>query len=153
MSRRLRPCTRRAFLGVAAATAAAAAAGGGAVAVTRRAADSARPAATLRRTPAPGLRPATVAENSRPGDRDWWIRHQGPPDEIAGYAGQASVRAGEPADLYVSTTAREFTVRAFRIGWYGGDLARKVWESGPVRGHRQRAPALLATVPRTPPPT
>jgi hypothetical protein len=150
MSRRLRPCTRRTFLGGAAVTAAAA---GGAVAVTRLAADSARPAATLRRTPAPGLRPATVAENSRPGDRDWWIRRQGAPDEIAGYAGQASVLPGEPADLYVSTTAREFTVRAFRIGWYGGDLARKVWESGPVRGHRQRLPALLPTVPTSTVPT
>src|ERR1700729_2901404 len=147
MSRRLRPCTRRAFLGVAPPPAAAPAAAGGAVAVTRLAADSARPAATLRRTPAPGLRPAVVAENSRPGDRDWWIRDQGAPDEIAGYAGQASVLPGQPVDLYVSTTAREFTVRAFRVGWYNGDLARQVWASGPVRGHRQRAPALLATVP------
>src|SRR5580693_5112171 len=132
MSRRPRPCTRRTFLGGAAATAA-----------SRLAGDAAGPAATLRRTPAPGLRPATVAENSLPGDRDWWIRRLGAPDEIVGYAGQASVLPGEPADLYVSTTAREFTVRAFRMGWYDGDLARQVWQSGPVRGHRQRAAALL----------
>jgi hypothetical protein len=146
MSRRLRPCTRRAFLAGAAGTAAAA---GGAVAAARLAGDSAGAAATLRRTPAPGLRPATVAENSRPGDADWWIRRVGAPDEIAGYAGQASVLPGQPADLYVSTTAREFTVRAFRIGWYNGDLARKVWESGPVRGHRQRAPAQAPAPART----
>jgi hypothetical protein len=147
MSPRPRPSTRRAFLGGAAVTAAAA---GGLVAVTRLAGDAARPAATLRRTPAPGLHPATVAENSRPGDRDWWIRRLGAPDEIAGYAGQASVLPGEQADLYVSTTAREFTVRAFRIGWYNGDLARKVWESGPVRGHRQRAPAGPAAASASP---
>ena len=144
MSRRLRPVTRRAFLGGAAVTAAAA---GGAVAAARLAGDSARPAATLRRTATPGLRPDTVAENSRPGDKDWWISRVGAPDEIAGYAGQASVLPGQAADLYVSTTAREFTVRAFRIGWYNGDLARKVWESGPVRGHRQRAPARTSAVP------
>ena len=59
-----------------------------------------------------------------------------------GYAGQASVLPGEPVQLYVSTTSREFRVRAFRMGWYRGDLARRVWESGPVRGHRQRAARL-----------
>jgi hypothetical protein len=144
MSPRPAPRTRRAFLGGAAVTAAAA---GGALAAARLAGDTARPsAASLRRTPAPGLHPPTVAENSRPGDRDWWIRRTGAPQAIAGYAGQASVLPGQTADLYVSTTAREFTVRAFRIGWYGGDLARKVWESGPVRGHRQRAPAAPASV-------
>jgi hypothetical protein len=140
MSRRLRPCTRRAFLGGAAAVAAAA---GTAAAVTRLAGDAPGPAATLRRTPVPGLRPAAIAENRRPGDGDWWIRDQGAPDEIAGFAGQSSVLPGQAVDLYVSTTARELTVRAFRIGWYGGDLARLVWSSGPVRGHRQRAAAFL----------
>jgi hypothetical protein len=139
MSRRLRPCTRRAFLGGTAAVVAAT----GTAAVAGLAGDSPGPAARLRPTPAPGLRPAGIAENSLPGDRDWWIRDQGAPDEIAGYAGQASVLPGQPVDLYVSTTAREFTVRAFRVGWYNGDLARQVWASGPVRGHRQRAPALM----------
>jgi hypothetical protein len=79
-----------------------------------------------------------VAENSLQGDPNWWISDLGAPDAIGGYTGQASVRAGEPIDLYVSTTSREFRVKAFRIGWYHGDLARKVWESGAVRGHRQR---------------
>ena len=35
-----------------------------------------------------------------------------------GYAGQSSVLPGEPITLYASTTARAFTVRAFRMGWY-----------------------------------
>ena len=61
-----------------------------------------------------------------------------------GYTGQDSVLPGEPIDLYVSTTSREFKARAFRFGWYGGDGARKVWDSGPVRGHRQRAAARKA---------
>jgi hypothetical protein len=79
----------------------------------------------------------TVAENDRPGDPDWWISKLGAPDEIQGYAGQASVRPGEPIDLYVSTTAREFRAVAYRIGWYRGDLARRVWHSPSARGRRQ----------------
>ncbi len=82
-----------------------------------------------------------VAENSLPGDPNWWLRSAGAPDAIEGYAGQASVLPGEPVHLYVATGAREFTVRAFRMGWYRGDLARQVWASGPVRGHRQRPAA------------
>jgi len=83
-----------------------------------------------------------IAENSLPGDPHWWLTNTGAPDAIMGYAGQSSVLPGEPVQLYVSTTSREFRVRAFRMGWYAGDLARKVWESGPVRGHRQRAAGL-----------
>ncbi|HEY5017368.1 MAG TPA: N,N-dimethylformamidase beta subunit family domain-containing protein, partial [Streptosporangiaceae bacterium] len=127
--------SRRAFLG----TATAAAAASSALAACSRVAGSsgARPA-TVRATPSP--RP--VAENLLPGDPGWWITHQGAPDAILGYAGQASVLPGEPVHLYVSTTSREFQVRAFRMGWYRGDLARKVWESGTVRGHRQRAATM-----------
>jgi hypothetical protein len=91
------------------------------------------------------VRRTAVQENSLPGDRHWWIRRLGAPDAIMGYAGQASVLPGEPVHLYVSTTSREFTVKAFRMGWYGGDLARRVWESGPVRGHRQRRPGRIAS--------
>ena len=58
-----------------------------------------------------------------------------------GYAGRASVLPGEQVPLFVSTTARSFRVRAYRMGWYGGDLARLVWQSGSIRGHRQRHPA------------
>jgi hypothetical protein len=90
----------------------------------------------------PGHR--VIAENSLPGDPHWWLSKTGAPDAIMGYAGQASVLPGEPVQLYVSTTAREFRVKAFRIGWYAGDLARKVWASGPVRGHRQRTAAMTA---------
>jgi hypothetical protein len=84
-----------------------------------------------------------VRENDRPGDRHWNIRHLGAPDAIMGYAGQASVRPGEPVTLYVSTTARSFTVSAFRMGWYHGDEARLLWRSAAVRGHRQRAARVI----------
>ena len=63
---------------------------------------------------------------------------------MIGYTGQASVLPGEPITLYASTTARSFTVNAYRMGWYKGDQARLVWHSGTVRGLRQRTANVLA---------
>ena len=85
-----------------------------------------------------------VAENSLPGDPHWPIRHLGAASAIMGYAGAASVLPGQPLPLFVSTTAREFQVSAFRLGWYGGAGARRLWRSGPVRGGRQNGPSLAA---------
>src|SRR6185312_9262887 len=81
------------------------------------------------------LRP--VPESARAGDPHWGIRQLGRPDAIMGYAGRDSVLPGEPVPLRVSTTARSFRVLAFRMGWYRGDLARLVWRSPVIRGHRQ----------------
>jgi hypothetical protein len=83
-----------------------------------------------------------VSENLLPGDPDWKIRHLGAPGAIMGYTGQASVLPGQAITLYASTTARSFTVSAFRMGWYRGDQARRVWRSPAVRGHRQRGRAV-----------
>jgi hypothetical protein len=132
--------SRRTFLG-ATATAAGAVAGAATVAegLTACASGSQAPPGQRKHQASP-VRNTEMPENSLPGDRHWWIKRLGAPDAIMGYTGQASVLPGEPVHLYVSTTSREFTVRAFRMGWYGGDLARRVWESGPVHGHRQRRP-------------
>ena len=86
-----------------------------------------------------------IAENSRPGDPRWEVRHLGSPDAIMGYAGAASVLTGESFPLFVSTTSSGYRVSAFRLGWYGGDGARRVWQSGPLRGHRQNAPGLAGS--------
>src|SRR5215475_7280955 len=130
--------SRRTFLGTSAsaagALAGAAAVGEGLAACSS---GSSQPEGPRKRAARPA-RHTVVSENAMPGDRHWWIKHFGAPDAIMGYAGQASVLPGQPVHLYVSTTSREFTVKAFRMGWYGGDLARRVWESRPVRGHRQR---------------
>jgi hypothetical protein len=132
--------SRRRFLGVAAVAGGAAVA---AVAADKIGSGSGSPsrsnAAGHGRTPNRG----PVAENSLPGDPGWRIRHQGKPDAIQGYAGQASVLPGESITLYASTTARSFRVSAFRMGWYRGDQARLVWQSATVRGHLQRPPSLI----------
>jgi len=129
--------SRRRFIGLAAGAAGAAAA---AIAVDKLASSGAKATDTAEHRPAPKHRPAS--ENSLAGDPRWRITHLGKPDAMLGYAGQASVLPGEPITLYASTTARSFTVSAFRMGWYGGDLARLVWKSATVRGSRQRAPSL-----------
>ncbi|HEY2267948.1 MAG TPA: N,N-dimethylformamidase beta subunit family domain-containing protein [Streptosporangiaceae bacterium] len=102
---------------------------------------AAHPANTLRPTPRPTGTP-TVAENSRPGDPHWVIRHLGSEHEIEGYAGRSSVRQGQSFPLFVSTTAAGYQVTAYRLGWYQGIGARRVWRSGRLRGHAQHAPTL-----------
>jgi hypothetical protein len=84
-----------------------------------------------------------VSENSLPGDPDWPLKHLGPPEAMIGYTAQDSVLPGQPITLLASTTARSFTVSAFRMGWYRGDLARLVWKSGTIRGGQQRKPDLI----------
>src|SRR5208283_3570050 len=136
--------SRRAFLGLGAAavaagiSAAAVAAAGGDHAAVPAAGPAGRPAAGR---PRGGARRA-LAENSRPGDPHWEIRHLGAPDAIEGYAGASSVLTGESFPLFVSTTAAGFRVTAFRLGWYAGDGARRVWRSGPLHGHRQQRVSL-----------
>jgi hypothetical protein len=134
--------SRRAFLGLSAAAVACAAIAAG---VSDRAA---HPAPVARASPQPvrkGPRRARlVPENSRPGDPDWEIRHLGAPDAIEGYGGAASVLTGESFPLFVSAASTGFRVTAFRLGWYGGDGARLLWRSGPLRGHRQHAASVAA---------
>lgn len=123
------PASRRRFLGMAAAAGAGLAAAG----CTSGGSRTHHPAAS----PSPH---AARAENDLPGDRQWRITRRGAPSAVEGYADRVSVLAGEEFGLHVSTTARGFTVRAYRMGWYGGARARLVWESARVPGRRQRAP-------------
>ncbi|MGO8961980.1 MAG: N,N-dimethylformamidase beta subunit family domain-containing protein [Streptosporangiaceae bacterium] len=132
--------SRRRFIGLAAGAAGAAAA---AVAADKLASSGSGAKAADAAQHRPARRHRQVSENSLPGNPRWRIRHLGKPDAMLGYAGQASVLPGEPITLYASTTARSFTVSAFRMGWYGGDLARLVWKSGTVRGHQQRAATFI----------
>jgi hypothetical protein len=83
---------------------------------------------------------APVSENDRPGDRDWGLRDGGADRAIEGYADRVSVLPGESFGLYVSTTGGPFRAEAFRMGWYGGAQARKVWSSGHLPGAAQPVP-------------
>jgi hypothetical protein len=133
-----RPHSRRTFLGLAAAAAAVPAAAVAAVKVAESGRSDAPAHAARAKTARPVAR-KLVSENELPGDPNWPISHLGAPDAMIGYAGQYSVLPGEPITLYASTTARSFTVSAYRMGWYRGDLARLVWQSATVPGRRQSA--------------
>ncbi|HEX2315717.1 MAG TPA: N,N-dimethylformamidase beta subunit family domain-containing protein [Thermomonospora sp.] len=82
---------------------------------------------------------AVTAENALPGTRDWKLRRKGVQDEIEGFADRVSVLPGESFRLFVSTTTPGFAVEAFRVGWYGGDQARRVWRAPRQAGVRQPA--------------
>ncbi len=127
---------RRSFLGAATAGVAATLA-----ACSSEAKPAGGPTAKARKAATP-RRSATVAENARPGDPHWEIRQLGAEHEIEGYAGKASVLPGESFPLFVSTTSSGYQVTAFRMGWYHGDGARQVWQSGPLRGHQHTDPVL-----------
>jgi len=86
----------------------------------------------------------TTLENARPGTSSWLLDadggHPSKNGEIEGYASAVSAQRGDHISLYVSTTAPNWTVSAFRIGWYGGKQGRLVWASPPETGVAQPRP-------------
>jgi hypothetical protein len=107
---------------------------------------SAGKAAHSGKSPAASPPPFPVAENQQPGTSDWIIHHEGARDAIQGYADHVSVLPGQSFRLFVTTTAANFQVQAYRIGWYGGSQARLVWSSGAVPGQVQPAAGFVAGV-------
>jgi len=85
----------------------------------------------------------TQAENARPGDPYWRITHPARLYQLAGFTDHSEVLPGGTFRLFVSTTAPSFTVHAYRMGWYGGDLARLVWTSPHTQGHLQPGPKIV----------
>ncbi len=70
----------------------------------------------------------------------------GPPKRskaIEGYCRQQSVEAGQKLEICVSTEpARHFTLKIFRMGYYGGAGARLVRTIGPLKGMPQPEPPV-----------
>jgi hypothetical protein len=89
---------------------------------------------------------AVVAENQSPGTTDWRIGGAPAAGFIEGFADRTYAKAGEPVDLYVSTSASRFRVEAYRIGYYGGLGGRLVWASPYFGGGPQPACALTAGI-------
>ncbi|HEX9984305.1 MAG TPA: N,N-dimethylformamidase beta subunit family domain-containing protein, partial [Thermoanaerobaculia bacterium] len=70
-------------------------------------------------------------ENARPGNRDWTTGgNEAANGEIEGYTSPASVNRGESVRIYVNTPEPSYILQVFRMGWYGGAGARRVF--GPV---------------------
>jgi hypothetical protein len=107
------------------------------------------------RTPGPAVPTATPVETSLTGDPNWRITHPGRLYQLEGFTGRADVPPGTSFRLFVSTTAPSFRVLAFRMGWYGGDLARLVWTSPATPGRFQPEakivpPGSMAVAPWSP---
>jgi hypothetical protein len=75
-------------------------------------------------------------ENARRGTVAWRVStgQEAGERELTGWADRVSVTAGQRFGLHVSSTLGDFTVTAYRLGWYAGTGARVVWTSGRVRG-------------------
>jgi hypothetical protein len=70
---------------------------------------------------------AITCENSKPGTAPgiWDIPGAGSPS-IQGFATDISVNAGSAVQFKIDTTASAYRIDIYRIGYYGGDGARKV---------------------------
>ncbi|MFV2018061.1 DUF4082 domain-containing protein [Micromonospora sp. LOL_023] len=67
-----------------------------------------------------------ACENSKPGTPSsvWDIWQVGDPS-IQGFATDISVNVGDQVGFKVQTDAAAYTVKVYRLGWYGGDGARE----------------------------
>jgi hypothetical protein len=82
-----------------------------------------------------------IDENAKPGTSAWHLGAATRPGSIEGFADRVSAVAGERVQLFVSTTEPVFRVEAYRMGFYQGLGARRVWTSGPIPGVKQSPPA------------
>lgn len=68
-----------------------------------------------------------VCENARPGTpRAQWDIDGAGDETLQGFATDISVNVGGTIGFKVDTTAAQFTIDIYRLGWYGGNGARKV---------------------------
>jgi hypothetical protein len=85
---------------------------------------------------------STAVENQRPGTDDWHLARPAINSEIEGYASATSVERGEVIDLYVNSAASSFSLEVFRMGWYQGLGARRVFGPIVVAGVKQPMPTM-----------
>jgi hypothetical protein len=79
-------------------------------------------------------------ENQYPGTIDWKITQSAGDREIEGYASATSVNLGETLQFFVSTTAANYQLEIFRLGWYGGRGARSRTDVVQLPGKLQPMP-------------
>ncbi|WP_157269485.1 N,N-dimethylformamidase beta subunit family domain-containing protein, partial [Azohydromonas aeria] len=87
---------------------------------------------------------AVVAENCLPGNpaSEWDVSGAGDAS-IQGYATQMSVNRGSTVFFKVRTTAAAYRLDIYRLGWYGGQGARKVATVQPSAELPQNQPGCL----------
>lgn len=84
-----------------------------------------------------------ASENTCQGTNTWREDHPlGATNAIEGYVAPASAKAGDPVNLYVSTTSATYTYTIFRMGFYQGLGAREMYQSPTITGMQQPAPSV-----------
>ncbi|MDM4718578.1 DUF4082 domain-containing protein [Micromonospora sp. WMMA1363] len=85
-----------------------------------------------------------VCENSKPGTpaSAWDVDGSGDPS-IQGFATDISVNAGQRVDFKIKTDAAAYIIDIYRLGWYGGDGARKVASVDPSAPLPQTQPDCI----------
>jgi hypothetical protein len=103
--------------------------------------------------PATGGSPATARPDPPRrvlhGSQGWRLGRAAQDRQIEGYATTSSGLPGARVALRVSTAARSFRVRAYRLGRYAGGSGHLVWGSGWLAGHRQPGPVFSDRARRT----
>ena len=106
---------------------------------------------TIRAANAAGDDPCTppvqnpiVCENSKPGSppSEWDVQGSGD-SNIQGFATDISVDQGQTEHFKVDTNATDYRLDIYRMGYYGGDGARKVATVQPSASLPQNQPACL----------
>ncbi len=87
---------------------------------------------------------ATKAENDQPGDAGWSANQGAEMSRLAAWADHDSIVPGDAVRLFVRAADAPVTVTAYRMGWYGGKRARRVWTSPSVTDTVQPAPTFDA---------
>jgi hypothetical protein len=80
-----------------------------------------------------------LTENQRPGTTKWKITGAPATGGIAGFADVTYAQVGQNVTFYVNSSAPSFHVEAYRVGYYQGNGARLVWQSGVESGQQQPA--------------
>ena len=75
-------------------------------------------------------------------DAGWHIASRQPKDGITGFADQTDVVPGGHVHFFVSTRAGSYTVKAYRMGWYGGKGGGLAWHSRRHKGVKQADPTV-----------
>jgi hypothetical protein len=85
-----------------------------------------------------------VCENSKPGNpsSQWDVSGAGDPT-IQGFATNISVNQGQTIFFKINTNAKAYTIEIYRIGYYGGNGARKIATFGPSVTLPQTQPACI----------
>jgi hypothetical protein len=87
---------------------------------------------------------AIACENSKPGNpsSEWSITGAGD-SSIQGFATDISVDAGKRIDFKIDTRASAYTITIYRIGYYGGNGARRITSVTPSANLPQTQPNCL----------